>query len=176
MNSRFTSEIYSDWMRSTQEKKYKEIFLDFILTLKGKVDLEKDRILDIGVGKGWFEKKLHERGIDAEVVGLDVERTDMATEGVKFIVGDGDYMPFKSSSFDMVISFDTIHLLKNPGEIERVIKDGGFALISTHCNERNFKERAQRVKSLFDLKELKEGLVGDPNDEMSYVVLFKKGP
>ncbi len=176
MTGGFTSEIYSDWMKSTQGKKYKDVFLDFILPLKGNMDLEKDKILDIGIGKGWFEKKLHERGVRTEVFGLDVEKTDLATDSVNFIVGDGDYMPFKDSCFDMVISFDTIHILKNPGEIERVIKKGGFALISTYCNERNFKEKAQRIKSLFGMKELKEGLVGDPNEEMSYVVLFKKGP
>ncbi len=176
MGQEFTGKIYSDWMKSTQEKKFKEIILDFILPLKGKVDLERDRVLDVGVGKGWFEKKLLERGIDVRVTGIDVEKTDMATKGIDFIVGSGDRMPFQNGSFDFVISFDTVHLLRKPEEIERVLAPGGYALISTHCNERNFKKKEQKLKSLFGLKELKEGIVGDPRDEMSYVVLFKKGP
>lgn len=175
MGEGFTGKIYSDWMKSTQEKKYNEIILDFVLPLKNKIDLEEDRVLDIGVGKGWFEEKLHKRGIEAEFVGIDVEKTDMATEGIELIVGDGNQMPFKDSSFKLIISFDTVHLLENPKEIQRVITRGGYALISAHCNERNFKKKGDKIKSLFGMKVLKEGVVGDPRDEMSYVVLFQNG-
>ncbi len=175
MGQRFTGEIYSDWMKSTQEKKYREIILDFILPMNSEIDLNKDRVLDIGIGKGWFEKKLRERGIESKITGLDVDKTDMAVEGIDFVIGDGDNMPFEDSSFDFVISFDTVHLLKKPEEIERVVSKGGYALISTHCNERNFKSKGDKVKSLFDMEVLKEGIVGDPSEEMSYVVLFRNG-
>ncbi|MFP4116672.1 MAG: class I SAM-dependent methyltransferase [Candidatus Aenigmatarchaeota archaeon] len=175
MGQEFTGEIYSDWMKSTQEKKYREIILEFILPIKDKIDLSSDRVLDVGVGKGWFEKKLHEREIESSITGLDVDKTDLAIEGIDFVVGDGNRMPFEDSSFDFVISFDTIHLLKRPKEIERVVSEGGYALISTYCNERNFKSRGDKVKSLFDMEILKEGVVGDPSHEMSYVVLFRNG-
>ncbi len=175
MAENFTSEIYSDWMRSTQEKKYKEILLDFIIPLRGKIDLENSKIADIGIGKGWFEKKAVESGFDINTVGLDIEKMDMATDRIDLVVGSGDYIPFKDSSFDVVLSFDTVHLLKKPWEIERILSEGGHAIISTHCNERNFKRKGDKVKSLFDLEVLKEGLVGDPDDEMSYVVLFRNG-
>ncbi len=175
MTQEFTREIYSDWMRSTQEKKYKEILLDFILPMKDKINLDRDKILDVGIGKGWFEKKLRDRGIENSIIGLDVEKMGLASKDIEFIVGSGDYMPFRNNSFDIVLSFDTIHLLKRPQEIERVLSDDGYAIISTHCNERNFKKRGDKIKSLFDMEVLKEGIVGDPNDEMSYVVLFRNG-
>lgn len=175
MGQEFTDEIYSDWMKSTQEKKNKEILLDFILPMKEKLNLTNNRVLDVGIGKGWFEKKLKDHDLETEVIGIDVEKTDLATDGINFIVGSGDYMPFQGNSFDLVFSFDTIHLLKNPGEIERILSRGGYAIISTHCNERNFKSKGDKIKSLFNMEVLKEGLVGDPKDEMSYVVLFRNG-
>lgn len=174
MVKEFTSEIYSDWMKSAQEKKYKEIMLDFILPLRSEINFEKERILDIGVGKAWFEKKLFERGVKTRVIGIDVERTDPSTKGIDFIIGSGDYLPFKDSSFKMVVSFDTVHLLQNPSEIERVLEKGGYALISAFSNERNLKRKKEKINSLFDLKVLKEEVVGDPQEEMSYVVLMKK--
>ncbi|MFP4115903.1 MAG: class I SAM-dependent methyltransferase [Candidatus Aenigmatarchaeota archaeon] len=175
MSEGFSSRIYSDWMKSTQEKKYTEILLDFILPLKNKLNIENCRVLDVGVGKGWFEKKLIERGMDAEIVGLDIEKTDLATEGVRLMLGSGDRIPLKEESFDFVVSFDTVHLLKSPEEIERVLSKGGYALITSHCNERNFKKKKQKINSLFEMDVLKEGLVGDPQEEMSYAVLLKKG-
>lgn len=174
MPDRFTGEIYKDWMKSTQEKKYNDIILDFILPLKNELNFEREKILDVGVGKAWFEKKLFERGIKTNVIGLDIERTGLATEGVDFILGSGDRIPFEDESFGMVVSFDTVKLLKRPGEIERVLKGGGYALISIYCNERNLNSRKQKIKSLFDLKILKEGLVGNPEEEVSYAVLMKK--
>jgi SAM-dependent methyltransferase len=176
MKKNFTNEIYTDWMRSTQEKKYKEIMLDFILPLREKIDFDKEKVLDIGVGKAWFEKKMFERGLKADFIGVDVEKTSMSIGGVDFILGSGDYLPFQDSSFNFIVSFDTVHLLKNPSEIERVLKNGGYALISTHCNETNFKSKREKINSLFELEVLKEEIVGDPLDEMSLVVLLKKGP
>lgn len=172
----FTGEIYEDWMKSAQEKKYKEVILDFILPLKDRVDFRKDRILDMGIGKGWFEKKLFERGMQPNVIGVDIENMDLATRGVEFIIGSGNYLPFKGRSFKFVVSFETIHLLKRPAEIERVIQDGGYLLVSTHCNERNLNDKKKKIDSMFGLKVVKEEVVGDPREELSYVALLKRGP
>lgn len=176
MSEKFTSEIYSDWMKTTQEKKYREVFLEFVLPLKQKMDLNRSTVLDIGIGKGWFEKKLFESGVNSEVIGLDIEKMDLATEGVDFLLASGDHLPFKDEHFDLVVCFDTIHLLKRPQELERVLKEDGYALISIFCNERNLKEKKEKVKSMLDLRIVKECLVGDPEKEISQTFLMKKGP
>lgn len=175
MNDNFTGEIYSDWMKTTQEKKYNEILIDYILPLKNEIDFARNKTLDIGIGKAWFEKKLNERGIKANVIGVDIERTDMAVDNVDFLVADGNNLPFRDKQFNFVVSFDTIHLLKNPSEIERVMKSDGYALISIFCNEFNWIDKKKKLKSLFsNLNIIKESLVGDPKDEISYVALMKK--
>ncbi|RLJ01622.1 MAG: hypothetical protein DRP11_04100 [Candidatus Aenigmatarchaeota archaeon] len=174
-NMAFTPSIYSRWMKEVQEKKYEGILLEFILPLHSKMNLGSMRILDVGIGKGWFEDILRDRGMAPEIVGID--KVPFDTKGVDIIVGDGGALPLKEGLFDMVISFDTVHLISDTKDMVRVLKDNGLLLISIHCNEYNMPEKRNELLGRFrGMKVLKESVVGDPDKELSYVVLMRKGP
>ena len=94
----------------------------------------KGRILDIGCNYGDFHKFVTERGkeVDGEVYGLDIQVTNYRENMVK---GDAHFLPFKDESFDSVFAGEIIEHLHNPTmflrEIERVLKKGGIAIITT---------------------------------------------
>jgi ubiquinone/menaquinone biosynthesis C-methylase UbiE len=105
----------------------------------------KGRILDAGCGAGDLAIELA-RGIpEAEVVGLDLSepllelaRPSSAeaslTGRISFEKGDVQKMPFKDGWFDVVVSLNTFHVVKDPiamlNEIERVLSPGGRLLLS----------------------------------------------
>ena len=171
----FTPSIYSDWMKKVQNKKYEGILIDFLLPLHRKLDFNKMKFLDVGIGKGWFEKRLLNRGIKPIMIGIDMEKDYSKIDKVKTIIGDGSTLPFKNEYFDFIISLDTLHLIRNTSEIFRVLKKDGYALISIFCNEYNAKDKRDNfLARIGDVKILKEGIVGDPDEELSYVFLLKK--
>lgn len=168
----FTEKIYASWMRETQQKKYEGIFMDFIVPSMQKLKLSRAKMLDVGVGDGWFEAFLAEKGIVPRLaVGVD---SAMRTPASLFVLSDGNALPFKDGAFDVVVSFDTIHLIKNVHELVRVVKKRGFLLVSDFCNPETMEgKRSRMLKSFEGLKLLKEGVVGDER-EWDYVALFKK--
>jgi ubiquinone/menaquinone biosynthesis C-methylase UbiE len=102
------------------------------------------KVLDVGTGTGLLAIEFA-KGVPAvQVVSLDL--SDVALElardnaqncdvslRVSFEKGDAEDIPFDDDTFDMVISSDTLHLVKNPqemfNEIHRVLKPQGRFLI-----------------------------------------------
>ena len=102
-------------------------------------------ILDVGTGTGLlaieFAKAIpdvHVMGLDLSEVVLDVARDNAqmsdASLRVSFERGDAEDMPFEDEVFDLVISSNTLHLLKHPirmfNETQRVLKPEGKFIIS----------------------------------------------
>ena len=102
-------------------------------------------ILDIGTGTGLlaieFAKAIpdiHVIGLDLSEVALDVARDHAqmrdASLRVSFERGDTEDMPFEDEVFDLVISSNTLHLIKHPirmfNETQRVLKPEGKFIIS----------------------------------------------
>ncbi|MBM2826820.1 MAG: putative methyltransferase [Dehalococcoidia bacterium] len=98
------------------------------------------RALDIGCGNGWLALELARRRPDMEVVGMDASDAMVAQafrnawdsearERVSFQRGNGELIPFPSSSFDLVVSTLSLHhfgdLPQVLSEIARVIKPVG---------------------------------------------------
>lgn len=106
------------------------------------------RLLDLGCGDGEFTLKVAEKMGTGSVFGIDVvkENVEQAkARGVTCYQADLDEarFPFEDESFDVVCANQIIeHLSKTDGfirEIRRVLKVGGYAVISTpnlaawHC-------------------------------------------
>lgn len=94
--------------------------------------LDKD-ILDIGCGNGDYTRLFKNNNI----IGLDIQdlRYRKSIDKFKFKKYSGRKLPFKTSSFDVVVSFDVIEHVKNEEEflyeINRVLKPNGLVHLAT---------------------------------------------
>lgn len=106
-----------------------------------------DRILDVGCGKAFLLYEFTQIVPGLEVVGIDVSEygLDHAKEEMKpFLrLTNATDLPFEDSSFDFVISLNTLHNLFNYDlhkalqEIQRVGKsDRKYVLVESYRNER----------------------------------------
>ena len=103
------------------------------------------KVLDLGTGIGLLAIALAKKLPGVEVIGLDV--SDVALEvalknlqesehplKVSFEKGDAEDMPFEDGTFDLVVSSNTLHLIKNPvrmfDETQRVLKPEGRFFLS----------------------------------------------
>lgn len=153
----FFSKIYKSW-EGIQEEKYQKILLGFDKELLGRAF--SGRVLDIGSGSGFFENFLEKQGFDlSRWICLDPD-PDMLTgsgrgKGIRNMLGDGNYLPFRKNSFDCVVCLDSIHLIRE--DFFWVLRKDGFALVSIFHNPGNFKEKREflrhRLKELEILKE-----------------------
>jgi ubiquinone/menaquinone biosynthesis C-methylase UbiE len=106
---------------------------------------KKGRVLDIGTGSGLLAIELaKQRGSELAIVGIDIS-SNMVGQAVKninaaslqdkitFINGTASSLPFNTETFDIVISYASLHHWFDPvavfNEIERVTKKDGCILI-----------------------------------------------
>jgi 2-polyprenyl-3-methyl-5-hydroxy-6-metoxy-1,4-benzoquinol methylase len=98
------------------------------------------RILDLGCGQGHITSKIQENFQSAEISGLDysisaIEYAVALFPQIDFAVGNAYDPPYSEGYFDIVVCNnlwehvpDPLFLLK---EIRRIIRSGGFLIIST---------------------------------------------
>jgi SAM-dependent methyltransferase len=94
--------------------------------------------LDLGCGEGHNTRLLAGRG--ARVVALDVAELFIAAaagqqrQSIRYLVGDGAFLPFRKSSFDAVTAFMSLMDVAAPErtllEVARVLRPGGFVQFS----------------------------------------------
>ena len=103
-------------------------------------------ILDVGCGKGFLLYELAQVVPNAQVAGVDI-----STYGVEnskpevrpyLQVANATELPFEDGAFDLVISINTLHNLRNfelwqaLGEIERVSKNAKYLTVESYRTER----------------------------------------
>jgi SAM-dependent methyltransferase len=117
----FSADIYGSW-REKQLEKYDDLFPRLKPHLKG------GSLLDIGIGKAWLEEFLESKGIKFnEVIGVDADEkmTLPQRNGITYFITDD----FETSrKFDLVVCFDTLHLLKDARKLTGYSQ--GLALVS----------------------------------------------
>ena len=129
---RYNKEV-RQWMRLVSKS---------FVSVARKWGLTDGKVLDVGTGTASLAIEFAEGIPGVQVVGLDLSDVilelarDNAQESevslrVSFQEGNVEDMPFEDDTFDLVISSDTLHLIKNPikmfNEIQRVLKpQGGF--------------------------------------------------
>lgn len=140
-----TSRFYEELYGYEQEKKFASI-VSLGLLKRWIFNV----ILDAGCGTGLITERL--RGTGAFIVGVDFsrgmlqrakERFSGAVE-VDFVLGDVEYLPFRSKSFDLVLSITVIqncHPLRAFKSLLRVLSSNGILLLS-------YPKRSKEVKVL----------------------------
>jgi SAM-dependent methyltransferase len=98
------------------------------------------RVLDAGCGTAYGSEILAQAGGD-EVVGVDLdadvieEARDSVSDSVSLLVGDAHELPLEDSSFDLVVCFELIEHVEEPGsildELRRVVRPDGIVAVSS---------------------------------------------
>ncbi len=113
----------------------------FVYELARDEFLKEDAIvLEVGCGAGYGAGLLSAKV--RKIIALDVDRSaiayasgNYASENCLFQLYDGKKIPFEDNRFDAVISFQVIEHIKDDRnyviEIHRVLKEGGFFLLTT---------------------------------------------
>jgi len=114
----FFSSIYESW-REIQYEKYSALKLE--KRLRGK------RVLDAGSSLGFLTDFLKERGVESQIISLDVDERALRKCSSEKILGNVVALPFKRGVFDAIVCFDVLHL---SGDIDlRPLKRGGQAIV-----------------------------------------------
>ena len=129
--------------------------------------IRSGRVLDIGTGSGRLAVELsRSRNCDFLVVGLDLSedmlqkaRENIRAAGVSdrthLVLATADKLPFPDKSFDLVISYASLHHWAQPvavfNEIERVARDSGTIIIRDNLRVYGdfWRENLVRVIRLF---------------------------
>jgi len=107
--------------------------------------IKSGRALDIGTGSGRLAIELAKtRGTHFEITGLDISENMLqkatvnaqqagVADKIKFVLANADALPFPDGSFDLVISYASLHHWFRPAavfkEAQRVVKKGGAVII-----------------------------------------------
>lgn len=165
----FSDKVYKSW-KAIQEEKYGEIFA--VIGDKFLGIFSNKLALDIGSGEGYFEDFLAKSGLKHNIVGLDVDKDAVKECGFPCVIGDGNIMPFKDSSFDIIVSIDTMHLVDR-ADFHRVLKEGGLVVFSSFFRRDNCEERKKTIREKLDgFQILMEFEVRKQENE--YVILARK--
>ncbi len=125
-------------------KTYKGAYLESIERTKKLLD-STDQVLEIGCGTGIIALGIANRcgsvtGVDISPVMIEQARTKAASENVQnvtFEVFDGYSLPLGDSSFDTVLLFNVLYIVKEPqtllAEAGRLLKPGGILVSATDC-------------------------------------------
>ena len=110
---------------------------------------DKIKLLDIGVGYGYFEKLLLEKKKKLELFGIDISQKGLERIRKKipgeFKHGRVEKIPYRDSSFDIVVCLEVLEhisatdIFKALKEIRRVLKKDGQFVVSVPVNERYSK-------------------------------------
>lgn len=119
-------------------------------------DIEKERefilekasplsgsILEIGTGKGYMAITLARMGLNFTTIDISTEEQEFARQNIRYLklekfvdfrIENAEALNFHDDSFDIVLSVNTLHHLKNPfkviDEMLRVLKAGGRIILS----------------------------------------------
>ncbi len=144
-----------------------------------------EKILDIGCGDGVWYNELIKRGFS--VTGIDLSDHDLGklkerAEKIGIVPhvfkANAQKMPFNSASFDKVYSICTFEHIENDheafAEASRVLRPGGYFIISIPMKETPLLTRIALKMPLFIKKTIYNGLVANANTAEEYLENFNK--
>lgn len=127
------------------------------------INLKKGKILDVGCGKSLLPFELASRGYKVYAIDLFKYPHPITHPNFIYVQGDARKMPFKSNFFDVAVAVSSIeHLVefgpredeKVMGEVARVLKRGGRAIVTVPFGKQMVFQKKHKVYDLISLKEL----------------------
>lgn len=125
------------------------IYGEHIVRYRATLPLVKGKmVLDVASGSGYGSHLMASEakevtGVDVDKPAIEYSKQNYKRRNLQFLVGDGQKIPVKDDSIDVVVSFETIEHIKNYKqfltEIKRVLKADGTLVISTP-NDKEFAE------------------------------------
>jgi SAM-dependent methyltransferase len=106
-------------------------------------------LIDVGAGEGrylpvWMRSFPDARILASEISELASQRSAARYPTVEHVVADAQTLPFPDQSFDAVVSVEVIEHVPDGRamltECHRVLKPGGWAVVSTPCGNRGSLE------------------------------------
>jgi ubiquinone/menaquinone biosynthesis C-methylase UbiE len=124
-------------------EQYPRNLYNFMIGLVEDKRLNSSTILEVGSGRGGGANFLAETFRPRKIIGLDLSgeatafsRRNYQTNNLEFIQGDAHNLPFENESFDIVINVESSHCYPDMseflGEVYRVLKPGGYFLLTDH--------------------------------------------
>lgn len=147
LNENDKEKLYNRWHKdlSATEQNFETLNQPWYQTvIKLLPDLNGKRVLEIGAGRGDFSIWLAKKYESANIVGTDFSHSaidiattkiDGSTPNLIFRVENAEKLSFDDSTFDYIISCETMEHVFHPGamalEMNRVLKKGGGFILTT---------------------------------------------
>ncbi|GAB63240.1 MAG: methyltransferase domain-containing protein [Candidatus Jettenia sp.] len=104
-----------------------------------------DTVLDIGCGTGALLRSISIKYPSVNLIGIDLSKEmikvacNKQIKTCNLVTGNAQHLPFRSKSFDIVVSCNAFHYLRKPEacllEIARVLKPQGRIVITDWCDD-----------------------------------------
>jgi ubiquinone/menaquinone biosynthesis C-methylase UbiE len=137
----------------------------------------KDRVLEIGMGNGWFVKEILQKDASIHYTGFDHSplmvqeakriNSDWIEKGqAEFFLGDVSALPFQNKPFNKIFTINTIYFWKDNtrvfSELRRVLKPGGTLIIAIRPKRQMQNYPFTRFGfTMYSTAELKEVLIAN---------------
>jgi SAM-dependent methyltransferase len=139
--------VYRNWQKVHGVRRLELAVLTRFLELSG-----KQRVLDVGSGKGAFCGELARAGhgvvgVDPSAAATRIAKMFVNPEG-DFVLGEGEALPFSGARFDRAVSVCVLEHTKDDlrvlSEVHRVLKPGGLFALTVDCLDSPFVSEAFR--------------------------------
>lgn len=126
------------------------------------LDLEGLDICEVGSGRGGGLAYIHKQCGPKNTFGLDLNRRAVEfcnkyyqSEGLRFVHGDAQKLPFEDDKFDVVINVESSHRYAHFAtflhEVNRCLKPGGHLLLTDFRHDHEIEDMIDHIKNS-DLK------------------------
>ena len=152
----YSTKLYKSWEQK-QKQKYNQLIPIISKHLNKNME-----IIDIGIGPGWIYNYLKFK----KITGIEPYKEMVENKNKNIEYHLTTIENFKTTEkFDLLISFDSLHLIKEPKQILKYLKPNGIALISVPIHHKNL------LKQFEDNTILEQGKIGQ--EEVDYYILIK---
>lgn len=127
-------------------------------------NINKNAILDIGVGNGYIEELINKKFKNINLFAIDISHYSINELSKKykrgFKIGNIKKIPFKGKKFNVIMTLDILEHLKTDElnramlEITRVLKKKGCLIISVPVNENINDSKSNRHLTEFNYEKL----------------------